>query len=133
MGVLTMTIDDVVPGRIELRGDADACDAQAIVDAGLHRLVVPEPAGGLGARMAEAAEVLMALGAVDGSTALGFAINFSPPSGELQQLGDLLTIVPVDTYAALPYLVTLIVLAGVVGRSIPPAAVGQPYVKEGKS
>ena len=68
-----------------------------------------------------------------GSTALGFAINFSPPSGELQQLGDLLTIVPIDTYAALPYLVTLIVLAGVVGRSIPPAAVGQPYVKEGKS
>ena len=68
-----------------------------------------------------------------GSTALGFAINFSPPSGDLQQLGDLLTIVPIDTYAALPYLVTLIVLAGVVGRSIPPAADGQPYVKEGKS
>jgi len=68
-----------------------------------------------------------------GSTALGFAINLSPPTGELQGLGDVLTIVPVDTYAALPYLVTLIVLAGVVGRSIPPAAVGQPYVKEGKS
>ena len=79
---------------------------------------------------------LGALGAAllfEGSTALGFAINFSPPSGELQQLGDLLTIVPIDTYAALPYLVTLIVLAGVVGRSIPPAADGQPYVKEGKS
>ncbi len=49
--------------------------AKAIVEAGLHRLVVPEPAGGLGARMTEAAEVLMALGAVDGSTALGFAMQ----------------------------------------------------------
>ncbi|HVQ23278.1 MAG TPA: ABC transporter permease [Candidatus Saccharimonadia bacterium] len=65
--------------------------------------------------------------------ALRFAINFSPPTGDLQQLGDLLAIVPIDTYAAMPYLVTLIVLAGVVGRSIPPAADGQPYVKEGKS
>jgi simple sugar transport system permease protein len=31
---------------------------------------------------------------------------------------------------ALPYLVTLIVVAGVVGRSIPPASVGRPYVKQ---
>ncbi|MDQ3670439.1 MAG: ABC transporter permease [Actinomycetota bacterium] len=32
-------------------------------------------------------------------------------------------------FRALPYVVTLIVVAGVVGRSIPPAAVGRPYVK----
>jgi general nucleoside transport system permease protein len=31
---------------------------------------------------------------------------------------------------ALPYLVTLIAVAGVIGRSIPPAAVGRPYVKQ---
>ena len=49
--------------------------AEAIVRSGLHRLVVPASAGGLGARMAEAAEVLMRLGAVDGSTALGFAMQ----------------------------------------------------------
>jgi alkylation response protein AidB-like acyl-CoA dehydrogenase len=49
--------------------------AEAIVVAGLHRLCVPADAGGLGASMAEAAEVLMALGAVDGSTALGFAMH----------------------------------------------------------
>lgn len=49
--------------------------AQAIVASGLHRLVVPASAGGLGAGMAEAAEVLLALGAVDGSTALGFAMQ----------------------------------------------------------
>ncbi len=31
---------------------------------------------------------------------------------------------------ALPYALTLIAVAGVVGRSIPPAAVGRPYVKQ---
>ena len=31
---------------------------------------------------------------------------------------------------ALPYLVTLIAVAGVIGRSIPPAAVGRPYVRQ---
>jgi alkylation response protein AidB-like acyl-CoA dehydrogenase len=60
---------------LELGDEFDPRPAQAIVEAGLHRLAVPEPAGGLGARMAEAAEVLMALGAVDGSTALGFAMQ----------------------------------------------------------
>lgn len=49
--------------------------AEALVASGLHRLVVPMAAGGLGARLVEAAEVLMALGAVDGATALGFAMQ----------------------------------------------------------
>jgi alkylation response protein AidB-like acyl-CoA dehydrogenase len=49
--------------------------AEAIIASGLHRLVVPTAAGGLGARMTEGAEVLMALGAVDGATALGFAMQ----------------------------------------------------------
>jgi ABC-type uncharacterized transport system permease subunit len=31
---------------------------------------------------------------------------------------------------ALPYLVTLIAVAGVIGRSIPPASVGRPYVRQ---
>jgi simple sugar transport system permease protein len=31
---------------------------------------------------------------------------------------------------ALPYVVTLIVVAGVIGRSIPPAASGRPYKKQ---
>ena len=57
-------------------GDAfQPAAAQAIVAAGLHRVVVPEDAGGLGADMVEAAEVLLAVGAVDGSTALGFAMQ----------------------------------------------------------
>jgi general nucleoside transport system permease protein len=35
-----------------------------------------------------------------------------------------------ELFSALPYLVTLIAVAGVIGRSIPPAAIGRPYVKQ---
>ncbi len=58
---------------------------------------------------------------------LGQSINFAPPAG---QLGDIMTAVPAQFYDALPYIVTIIILAGVVGRSIPPAADGQPYERE---
>jgi Rad3-related DNA helicase len=37
---------------------------------------------------------------------------------------------PGQFFDALPYIVTIIILAGVVGRSIPPAADGQPYERE---
>jgi ABC-type uncharacterized transport system permease subunit len=33
-------------------------------------------------------------------------------------------------FQALPYVLVLIVLAGLIGRSRPPAAIGVPYVKE---
>jgi general nucleoside transport system permease protein len=33
-------------------------------------------------------------------------------------------------FAALPYVLTLVAVAGVIGRSIPPASVGRPYVKQ---
>ncbi len=59
--------------------------------------------------------------------ALGQSINFAPPGG---QLGDIMTAVPAQMYDALPYIVTIVVLAGVVGRSIAPAADGQPYERE---
>lgn len=38
--------------------------------------------------------------------------------------------VPVQAIQALPYALTVILLAGFVGRAIPPRAAGQPYVKE---
>ncbi len=60
---------------LELGDTFEPRAAGAIVGSGLHRLVVPVPAGGFGARMADAVEVLLALGAVDGSTALGFAMQ----------------------------------------------------------
>jgi general nucleoside transport system permease protein len=57
-------------------------------------------------------------------------IRFSPPAGEL---GEFLTGIPIEVYEALPYIITIIVLAGVVGRSIPPAADGKPYERESRA
>ena len=65
-------------GRLSALGLGDTFEpraAEAIVASGLHRLVVPAAAGGLGGRMADAAGALMAIGAVDGATALGFAMQ----------------------------------------------------------
>jgi simple sugar transport system permease protein len=61
------------------------------------------------------------------SRALGISINGNPPTG---QLGDLLGSVPGQVFDALPYLVTIIVLAGLIGRSVAPAADGLPYERE---
>lgn len=44
--------------------------------------------------------------------------------------GEILGTIPGQFYDALPYLVTIVILAGFVGRSIPPAADGQPYERE---
>jgi simple sugar transport system permease protein len=38
--------------------------------------------------------------------------------------------VPVQAIQALPYLMTVILLAGFIGKSTPPKASGLPYVKE---
>jgi simple sugar transport system permease protein len=40
------------------------------------------------------------------------------------------TPIPSEFLAMAPYLVTIIVVAGLVGRARPPAADGQPYQKE---
>ena len=39
-------------------------------------------------------------------------------------------VVPVQAVQALPYVMTVVLLAGFVGRAIPPRASGTPYVKE---
>ncbi|HEU4390374.1 MAG TPA: ABC transporter permease, partial [Blastocatellia bacterium] len=38
--------------------------------------------------------------------------------------------IPVQLIQIMPYVLTLVVLAGFVGRSTPPRAIGTPYVKE---
>ena len=38
--------------------------------------------------------------------------------------------IPVQFTQALPYILTVVILAGFVGKAIPPRASGQPYVKE---
>lgn len=69
------------------------------------------------------------------SEALGVAIRSNPPPGDLGTwLSGIQATYPSlynNAFSALPYVLTIIVLAGVVGRSIAPASVGQPYVKEG--
>jgi general nucleoside transport system permease protein len=52
-----------------------------------------------------------------GSTALSFRL--AQPWGNASVL-----------FQALPYVLTLIAVAGVIGRSVPPAAAGRPYVKQ---
>jgi simple sugar transport system permease protein len=58
---------------------------------------------------------------------LGTAIRTLPPP---DTLGDILTAIPPQAFSALPYVITIIVLAGVVGRSVAPASVGRPYERE---
>jgi general nucleoside transport system permease protein len=62
--------------------------------------------------------------------ALRVAISLTPPTG---QLGDVLRAIPPEFYGTLPYVVTLVVLVAAVGRSVPPAADGQPYVREART
>jgi len=38
--------------------------------------------------------------------------------------------IPVQVIQTIPYVLTLVVLAGLIGRAIPPRAIGIPYVKE---
>jgi simple sugar transport system permease protein len=53
----------------------------------------------------------------------GFGFAVSIP---LQREAD----ISANIISTLPYLLTLIAVAGLIGRSIPPAAVGRPYVKQ---
>jgi general nucleoside transport system permease protein len=72
-----------------------------------------------------------------GSQAIGVAIRLAPPAGDLGTfLGGIQQAYPSiynNFFTGLPYLLTIIVLAGVVGRSNPPAADGKPYEKESSS
>lgn len=64
------------------------------------------------------------VGALSAALLFGFSLNLQ---FVLSILG---TQVPTELLAMLPYLVTIFAVAGLVGRSRGPAAVGTPYVKE---
>ena len=64
------------------------------------------------------------------SDALRIAIGVAPPTGDL---ATVMNVIPSQFYGALPFIVTIVVLAGFVGRSVAPAAVGQPYAKEART
>jgi ABC-type uncharacterized transport system permease subunit len=63
------------------------------------------------------------LGAFGAALLFGFGFAISIP---LQREAD----ISANLLSTLPYVLTLIALVGVIGRSIPPAAVGRPYVKQ---
>jgi ABC-type uncharacterized transport system permease subunit len=63
-----------------------------------------------------------------GALAAGLVFGFA--RALQQKLGILATPIPSEFLLMTPYLVTIIVVAGVVGKARPPAADGQPYIKE---
>ena len=62
-------------------------------------------------------------GALAGALLFGFSTAFAQRLPVFSESTAVL-------FQALPYVLTLVVVAGVIGRSRPPAAVGVPYVKE---
>jgi ABC-type uncharacterized transport system permease subunit len=80
------------------------------------------PIGALGAALLFAA-----------ADTLNIAAQGRVPVDRYPDLAGFLNAIPTEVFAALPYLLTLIVLASFVGRSVAPAAVGQPYEKESRA
>jgi simple sugar transport system permease protein len=63
------------------------------------------------------------LGAFAATLLFGFGYAIQIP---LQREAD----ISANLLSTLPYVLTLVALVGVIGRSIPPAAVGRPYIKQ---
>src|SRR6185436_15845417 len=62
--------------------------------------------------------------------AFGAALVFGFADSLQQKLAILQTSIPSEFLAMAPYLATIVLVAGVVGRARPPAADGKPYVKD---
>jgi len=58
------------------------------------------------------------------------ALIFGLPEAIQIKLSFYFPNVPYQFLSMLPYILTMIVLAGIVGKAIPPAADGQPYEKQ---
>ena len=65
--------------------------------------------------------------------ALFFAIAETIPSTlQIQGISSIGGLeIPYQVFGLLPYVLTILVLAGAVGRATPPAAIGQPYIRKG--
>jgi simple sugar transport system permease protein len=72
----------------------------------------------------------MIFGAWNPVGALGAAMVFGFSESLSEKLSLLDIPIPTEFLAMIPYLVTIVVVAGLVGRARPPAADGQPYSKE---
>jgi simple sugar transport system permease protein len=68
------------------------------------------------------------VGALFACLLFGFldAVSIRLQGAELPLIGA----VPVQAIQALPYVLTVVLLAGFIGRAVAPAALGRPYVKE---
>jgi general nucleoside transport system permease protein len=64
-------------------------------------------------------------GALAAALLFGFASAVAPRLENVEGWAEYGTL-----FQALPYVLTLIAVAGVIGRSIPPAAIGRPYLKQ---
>jgi simple sugar transport system permease protein len=64
--------------------------------------------------------------------AMFFAIAETIPSTlQIQGVDSVLGVeIPYQVFGLLPYVLTILVLAGAVGRAIPPAAIGIPYTRK---
>ena len=62
--------------------------------------------------------------------ALAAALVFGFADSLQQKLALLQTPIPSEFLAMAPYIATIVLVAGLVGRARPPAADGQPYIKE---
>ena len=70
--------------------------------------------------------LFLAVVAEDAFISFRFAQNVAGGHGFLWNIGE----APVEFILVLPYLVTVILLAGFFGKANPPKALGTPYVKE---
>ena len=76
------------------------------------------------------------LGALGGALLFGTAqslqlISRIPSSAPGGALGEWIATAPSQWFGVVPYILTIVILAGVVGKANPPAADGVPYDKEG--